>query len=281
MVEKFDLVIVGAGWNGLSMAHTYMEAHPNANIVILDYARSLEAMRLTSEPSMPFFSGLEEFGGHIFHAKDFKLRAKDIATWFPGDSPDDPALQAQVRGEISKWAPVLNVAPVRELPRNVEIDLAATKEQKSPHSSPYRLYRFLVPYGEGFIQQKNFAIIGAHITIHTAIISQAQALWITAFFGDKIPHLRGPGTKHVYDKIKHDTWFHTEFERVRRPKETGGAGERYPDLVADSIPYVDMLLSDLGLSYHRKQNIYRELLEPYQIADYKGLAREWMRGEGR
>ena len=62
-MEHFDIVIVGAGrslsdsclasrllnlhsdtysgWHGLAMAKTYLEAHPNTDLLVLDYADSV------------------------------------------------------------------------------------------------------------------------------------------------------------------------------------------------------------------------------------------------
>ena len=46
----------------------------------------------------------------------------------------------------------------------------------------------------------------------------------------------------------------------------------------DSLPYVDLLLKDLGLSYHRKGGWgWRELFVPYDQGDYRGLVTEWTR----
>uniref|UniRef100_A0A0C4DI08 FAD/NAD(P)-binding domain-containing protein n=1 Tax=Fusarium oxysporum (strain Fo5176) TaxID=660025 RepID=A0A0C4DI08_FUSOF len=40
-MEQFELVIVGAGWHGLAMAKTYREVHPEAEILVMDYAMSV------------------------------------------------------------------------------------------------------------------------------------------------------------------------------------------------------------------------------------------------
>ncbi|KAL1865800.1 hypothetical protein VTK73DRAFT_5047 [Phialemonium thermophilum] len=208
---------------------------------------------------------------------------------FPGEGvvvdADHPSLEAQARSKVLRWAPELRQPPIRTLPNDLLLpecerfddDRKTSQPIYGRSCFPYRLYRFVVPYDREFIQRRNLAIIGAHITIHTAILSQAQALWITAFLDGKISHLTGGGRdgKPDFDKIKQETFYHTEFERIRRPREAGGAGDRYPDLVVDSIPYVDLLLSDLRLPYHRKKNWYKEMWEPYQVGDYKGLVREW------
>jgi hypothetical protein len=46
----------------------------------------------------------------------------------------------------------------------------------------------------------------------------------------------------------------------------------------DSLPYVDLLLNDLGLSHHRKDGWgWRELFVPYDQGDYRGLVAEWIK----
>ena len=46
----------------------------------------------------------------------------------------------------------------------------------------------------------------------------------------------------------------------------------------DSLPYVDLLLTDLGLSCHRKGGWgWRELFVPYDQGDYRGLVAEWIK----
>ena len=124
-----------------------------------------------------------------------------------------------------------------------------------------------------FLEKKNLAFIGLQNSIHTAIVAQAQALWITAFFGDHIRHLSGPDidTKAV----ESSSLLETSYGRLRRPKECGGAAGRYPDLVFDSLPYVDTLLRDLGLSPSRKRGWFEEIFEVYLPRDYAGITEEW------
>lgn len=201
---------------------------------------------------------------------------------FPGPESGNLKLKANVRADILRDAPVLMAQPIRQVPvalgrENAKFTDSITASVKTAVlSSPYRLYRFMLPCDPDIIRRRNFAVIGANVTLHTAILAQAQALWITAFFKNKIPQLV-TSSQHSpeMEAIRHDTFHHTEYQRMRRPKETGGTGERYPDLVFDSIPYVDLLLSDLGLPYHRKGSWYREITEPYHLRDFKGLVEEW------
>lgn len=179
----------------------------------------------------------------------------------------DDILEAEIKADIIRAAPVLRAKPVRQLPgtlcsqKQPDLDSKSTvtsqEESISSHSSPYRLHRFVIPYSPDFVRMKNLAVIGAHITLHTAILWQVQALWITAFFDDKIPHLAGQSiSQNELEAVKRETYCHTEYQRIRRPKEAGGTGSRCPDLVFDSIPYADMLLSDIGVPCYRKSSWY-------------------------
>lgn len=201
---------------------------------------------------------------------------------FPGSESGNQTLEAKVRADILRAAPVLRAQPIRQVsvafgPERTKLTdhITASVKPAAP-PSPYRLYRFMLPCDPDIIRRRNLAVIGAHITLHTAILAQAQALWITAFFMNKVPQLI-TSSQHSPDMktIQRDTFHHTEYQRMRRPKETGGTGERCPDLVFDSIPYVDLLLSDLDLPYHRKRSWYREITEPYHLGDFKGLVEEW------
>lgn len=133
---------------------------------------------------------------------------------------------------------------------------------------PYRLYRFLVPPGGHFLKMRNLAFIGAHRSFHAVIVAQCQALWITAFFQDNLLHLDRAN-------VLSDTIFHTEYERLRRPREAGGSGNRYPDLVFDSIPYVDLLLEDIGLRSLRKDTTWGNIFKSLTLQDYQGLTQEY------
>ncbi|SPO06609.1 related to dimethylaniline monooxygenase [Cephalotrichum gorgonifer] len=225
---------------------------------------------------------------------NIKFSPADLAgrLGFPGSpgAEESRALEAETRAEVLRAAPVLRTPPIRNLPSVLgEEKLEQATEASSlsastaaaaaavSSSAPYRLYRFVIPTDPALIRAKNLAVIGAHITLHTAIVAQAQALWITAFFDGEIPRLEGAGgSEPDFAAIRREAFYHTEYQRVRRPKGTGGTGDRCPDLVFDSIPYVDMLLADLGLRCQRKASWYREVTEPYRLPDFKGLVQEWL-----
>lgn len=73
--------------------------------------------------------------------------------------------------------------------------------------------------------------------------------------------------------ILYETALHTQFGVHRYP---GGLGRRNPDFVFDAIPYVDMLLRDLGIEGARKNDRgWKRCVEPYGVEDYVGLVGEW------
>ena len=129
---------------------------------------------------------------------------------------------------------------------------------------PYILHRFMVP--PAFINDRTIAYSGMVQTVFTALVSQSQALWITAYFGGKLK------TKLDLDRAKKEAILHARFGRWRCP---GGPGGIVPDFYFDSIPYVDLLLGDLGLNMRRKAGMVKEMFEPYGASDYIGLVEEW------
>ncbi|TGJ85599.1 hypothetical protein E0Z10_g3178 [Xylaria hypoxylon] len=136
--------------------------------------------------------------------------------------------------------------------------------------TPYQLHRFLVPSSPRFIGLRNIAFIGMHRSVHAVIVAQAQALWITAFIERRLSIDLEPET------VYRETIWHAEYERMRRPRESGGSGGSFPDLVFDSIPYTDLLLDDLGLQTMRKPTVWANIFQPYLPSDYRELLEEWL-----
>jgi Pyridine nucleotide-disulphide oxidoreductase len=128
-------------------------------------------------------------------------------------------------------------------------------------NQPYRLYRFMVP--PALIDDRSIGFAGALMTICTSVVVQAQALWLSAYFDGKID---------PKGDINYETILHSQFCKWRCPV---GYGARFPDLVFDGLPYVDMMMLELGLRVHRKNGRTAEWFEPYGPKDYKGLIDEW------
>ncbi|PWY83556.1 FAD/NAD(P)-binding domain-containing protein [Aspergillus heteromorphus CBS 117.55] len=151
---------------------------------------------------------------------------------------------------------------------------------------PYRLARFMVP--AGFVGDRSVVVLGNAMTINTALVAQTQALWAAAYLGgdqgvvrrvvercplDLVEEVRGKsngdGDGHV-DALW-EMALHTQFGVHRCP---GGFGKRNPDFVFDALPYVDLLLRDLGLDVKRKTGWC--WMKSYGMEDYRGLVEEWL-----
>lgn len=52
-----------------------------------------------------------------------------------------------------------------------------------------------------------------------------------------------------------------------------------PDFVFDAVPYMDLMMRDLGLQPNRKQG-WKDVWQPYGPADYRGCVDEWVEKHG-
>ncbi|KIX04984.1 uncharacterized protein Z518_05856 [Rhinocladiella mackenziei CBS 650.93] len=191
---------------------------------------------------------------------------------FPGTVPaDNDTLIQRADEEIFRAVPELRSGPAKVLPPgSTSIDSSTVRATNT--STPIRLYRFMIPSARTFLEQRNLAFIGAHLALNAITVAQAQALWITAFFQNEIPHL-DPSTIN-YSAIQYQTVLHSEYCRLRHPPAGGGAGERCPDLLFDGLLYTDLLLRDVGIDNFRKRGVWQELFHRYSPKDYAGITKE-------
>lgn len=141
---------------------------------------------------------------------------------------------------------------------------------------PYRHYRFMVP--PAFMESRTLAFAGAYRSPATTIISQVQALWITAFFSGDIKALREPTDPNTWNRILYETVLHTQFSKWRYSR---GFGARFPELWFDCLPYVDQLLKDVGIENRRKPTWWQERFTPYRPRDYLGIIGEYIEGRDK
>lgn len=160
--------------------------------------------------------------------------------------------------EILERFPILQNQPVLRYERN-------------PNSEPMRYYRFIVP--PSHVARRNIAFAGMVSTVSTACFANAQALWISAYFDGKLAR-----EAKSQDEVLKEVYLHTQFVKWRYPC---GYGDSLPDFAFEALPYVDLLLNDVGVKNHRKTSQVAELLEAYKPKDYKGLTEEWLALQGR
>ncbi|RJE21560.1 Flavin-binding monooxygenase-like protein [Aspergillus sclerotialis] len=201
------------------------------------------------------------------------------------DPIDNPILKAADEEILHRFPRLVN----QPNPNPKFTPLAASAAACTPH--PFRLYRFIVP--TGLIKERSIVFLGVTMTINTSLLAQTQALWATAYLCDRLTlspssslSLPVPSTLKDTESqlnipsqssldLEWDTALHTEFGKYRYP---AGFGKRNPDFVFDAIPYIDLLLRDLGLPIERGRGILSRCFSPYGVEDYRGLVREWLSG---
>ncbi|KAF2133690.1 FAD/NAD(P)-binding domain-containing protein [Dothidotthia symphoricarpi CBS 119687] len=171
-------------------------------------------------------------------------------------STPDPLVKKADAAILAKF-PRLKDQPITARPKQGE-------DKKDTPNQPFLLHRFIAP--PSTLQNRNIVFAGMISTITTSICAQTQALWISAYFDGKLARLASPAT------ARWETVLHSRFGKWRYPC---GYGDRLPDFVFDAVPYVDMLLKDVGLESHRKKTALAEMTEPYGPEDYRGLVGEW------
>ncbi|KAJ4377311.1 hypothetical protein N0V83_000136 [Neocucurbitaria cava] len=156
-----------------------------------------------------------------------------------------------------------------------------TDDVKELVPEPYRLYRFMVP--PAFIQIRTLAFAGAYRSPATTVIAQTQALWITAFFDGQVPTLaaslddNNDNNNKALQSIMYETVLHTQFGKWRYSR---GFGARFPELWFDCLPYVDLMLRDIGVRNQRKKTWWAERFTPYMPTDYVGIVDEYLALKG-
>lgn len=103
------------------------------------------------------------------------------------------------------------------------------------------------------------------------VINHVQSLWATAYFDGKLKGLKGNTSR----KVEEEAVLAARFDRLREGFREGEAGKQRPGVIFDSLPYVDLLLEDLGLEGRRKKWWWAELSEGYGSGDYRGVLEEF------
>ncbi|CAN8106323.1 unnamed protein product [Discula destructiva] len=133
-------------------------------------------------------------------------------------------------------------------------------------AEPLRYYRFIVP--STMLKARNLAFSGMVSTVSTAVCAATQAAWIVAFLDGKLDRVA-----ESPDEVRQEIMLHTQWGKWRFPC---GYGASLPDFVFESLPYVNMLMKDMGLNINRKKSLVKELLEPYAPLDFAGMWGEWV-----
>jgi hypothetical protein len=204
----------------------------------------------------------------------------------PGDEPlFTPEMVDRADKEILSRFPRLKQQPVqnKKLRPLLESESLSSREKINPSTplTPYTLYRFMVPPTEALLRKRDIAFAGVLMCFCIPPIAHAHALWINAYFDGKlsptvVPPFDNPASDKdvkTMDDIRYETVLFSRFGKWRYP---AGYGTRFPDFVFDAVPYLDLVIGDLGLPIYRKKSLIAEVTEPYGPQDYRDLVQEWV-----
>ncbi|KXT12914.1 hypothetical protein AC579_10457 [Pseudocercospora musae] len=179
--------------------------------------------------------------------------------------------QTYSRGELDFWSDLDKRADSQilgQFPR-----LANAPKNKLPYTqpvTPFRLYRGIAAPGLTAHGDRSLAFVKMVHCTSNIIVAETQSLWLYAYMNHKL----NIDERDVYWQ----TALSSRFGAWRYP---WGFSKWWPEFVYDTIPYADMLLTDLGLRKHRKSSWLKERFEGYTIHDYKGINGEWRAKYGK
>ncbi|KAM0322169.1 hypothetical protein ACHAQA_009658 [Verticillium albo-atrum] len=197
-------------------------------------------------------------------------------------TPDSKAfpqaeLVAKADEEILRRWPRLKQQPIQnpKLAPLLANPGVSTTEALNPSTplTPYTLHRFMIPTSASSFAHRDLALAGVLMNFSVSMVAHVQSLWIEAYFNDKLATLHNVDSDpKALKELRYETVLHSRFGKWRYP---AGYGTKFPDFVFDAVPYLDLLLGELGLNIHRKAGRVAEVLEPYGPEDYKDLISEW------
>lgn len=156
--------------------------------------------------------------------------------------------------------------------------------QRQNPTTPFRLYRYIVPPGQAAAGDHSLAFLGCLSNIRNPSFAEVSALWATAYLLDLLPT---PAKEVLRDQAAMETQI-SEVNAWERRRYRDKAS-RYPVGGLEIQDFMDILMRDLGLEPERKRGRgprgllglrawAREWFWPYMSADYKGIVEEFKTG---
>ncbi|KAK6850106.1 flavin-binding monooxygenase-like family protein [Apiospora arundinis] len=142
------------------------------------------------------------------------------------------------------------------------------------------LHHFIAPPSERFLRTRDVAFTGIISNFSNSITAHLQGLWISAYFSGSLAQdpAACAGNSKELEQLRYKTVLYNRFGRWRYPTDWGS---KNPNFIFDAVPYLDLLLRDLGLSVHRKQGTLAEWTDPYGPEDYRNVNEEWQSSNGK
>lgn len=194
----------------------------------------------------------------------FLPEGSDATYGLPHYKEGTTAMTQRADEDIMKTFPRLKNQPVQNAKMTDPLAEKADEFPPTKLNVPYQLYKFMVP--PALINDRSLGFAGVPMQISTSSVATIQALWLSAYFDGQMP------IPNREEEIEYETVLHARFGKWRYP---AGHGAQYPDFVFDAVPYLDMLLKQLGLNCHRKSGATAEIFHPYGPEDYRGLVDEF------
>ncbi|KAK8104666.1 uncharacterized protein PG998_011699 [Apiospora kogelbergensis] len=139
----------------------------------------------------------------------------------------------------------------------------------------WRLYNRMVPMaGDGSDDDdendRSIVILGQIHTTQTPTIAEIQALWAAAYLLGDLALPAAPAM--VREVAEWNAWTRKRYASV---------GERYPYALFDWVPYLDRLMTDLGLETKRHNGALADFFLPYGPHCYSHVVEEYMAARKR
>ncbi|KAI1335895.1 putative dimethylaniline monooxygenase [Xylariaceae sp. FL0016] len=164
------------------------------------------------------------------------------------------------REEAAKWDKLVGDADVEILKLFIMLRNPPKHYHKYETRTPYRLYHTMAPLHDDSILFMNHVVAGSKL-----FAAEAQAIWAVAYW-DKAFTL--PSVAEREDDIAHMiAW------NKRRYLSNGELGHF---AAFDSLPYVDRLFDEIGLTSHRSKGWLGNMFSPIMPADTGKVWREYL-----
>lgn len=162
--------------------------------------------------------------------------------------------------ETAKWHKLVDAADKQVLRRFVMLRNPPKQCHGYETRTPYRLYRTMAPVNDDSILFMNHIVAGAKL-----FAAEAQAIWAVAYW-DKAFQL--PSVAEREKDIAHMiAW------NKRRYLSNGELGNF---AAFDSVPYVDRLFDEMGLTTHRNKGWLGNMFSPIMPADLGKVWQEYL-----
>jgi dimethylaniline monooxygenase (N-oxide forming) len=157
----------------------------------------------------------------------------------------------ETQEDAAHWEKLVGEADSEVLKRFIMLRNPPEHHHVYEHRTPYRLYHVMAPLRDDSILFMNHVVAGAKM-----FAAEAQAIWAVAYWEKTItlPSLED----REKDVARWIAW------NKRRYLSNGELGHF---AAFDSVPYVDRLFDEMGLTAHRSKGFFGNMFGPIRPAD--------------